>query len=148
MGLKNFAQARHVIQFGDNDLNVRGLSANDVTAIIFENKSVVEDVFSVFEDANLTASNLDDEKLKTFIGNIAIRAPYVVASIIAHASDEPDEYENAAKLPLPVQTEALIEIARLTFNDKAGFERFMGNVKAAVASVKKAGLPLQMTGTR
>jgi len=135
MGLKNFAQARHVLAFGENSLNLRGLSANDVLAIIYENKSVIEDIMTLAEAAGIKNGLPSDNKLIEFIGTVSIRAPYIVASVIAHASDEPDEFEAASKLPLPVQTDALTEIARLTFNDRAGFERFVGNVKAALASI-------------
>lgn len=141
MGLKNFAQARAVIKFqsadGEQSFNLRGLAANDVLAIIYENKSVIEDIVTLAEQSGVTKKLHDDKALIEFMGTVAVRAPYIVASVIAHAADEPDEWENASKLPMPVQTEALIEIARLTFNDKAGFERFVGNVKAAVASVLK-----------
>lgn len=150
MGLKNFAQARAKIALpggdADNTLSVRALAANDVLAIIYENKSVIEDIMTLADEAGITKKLPDDKSLIEFIGTVAVRAPYIVASVIAHANDEPDEWENASKLPLPVQTEALIEIARLTFNDRAGFERFVGNVKAALAGVVKRAPQTSVTG--
>jgi hypothetical protein len=65
---------------------------------------------------------------------VAIHFPFVLGALIARGCGEPDLWEKAMTLPLPVQVEAIEHIARLTFVDRAGFERLVGKVKAVLGN--------------
>jgi hypothetical protein len=142
MSLKNFAVEKHVITVGDNSLELRGLSPNAVFSIVYENKDSIELIADLVEKAGFKDDKLPaNEKLMELVGQVSLHAPFVIASIIAHGCGEPDAWENALHIPAPVQLEILTELARLTFTDRAGFERFLGNVKAAIAAVSQQRAP-------
>jgi hypothetical protein len=63
--------------------------------------------------------------------------PDVIAKVIAAAADEPELWADYKKLSVPLQMQALTDIARLTFIDRAGFETFVGNVMALAQAVRR-----------
>lgn len=136
MALKDFVQEKATLLFGSNALELTGLSTNDVLGVLYEHKSSLEELAGIIESAGLKSGVLPDKDgLLKLVGEVALRLPYVVAALIARGCREPDAWEKALGLPMPVQLDALTLIAGLTFNDRAGFETFAGNVTAAIASV-------------
>lgn len=147
MALKNMVVERHTIKFGQNEIVVRGLSTNDVLAVLYQNKDSLETLLKLATEAGVThtAELPDDGALMGLVANAVVTAPFAVASVIAYACDEPDALDAALSLPAPVQIEALVEITRLTFTDRAGFERFVGNVMAAIGAAKALAPSKRMT---
>ena len=60
-------------------------------------------------------------------------SPNLIARVIARAADQEDEWQMVRdNYSVVLQFDLLVEIAKLTFNDPAGFKRFVGNVLSLV----------------
>lgn len=138
----NFYQKRTEVKFnGEVACTVRGLTPNDLAQVMVENAGDLESVMQFFEkDATLSRINPhDDDALATALrentskmfGKIVSLAPNLLAKVIAVASDDSDKWEAVRdNFVLPLQLDALTEIAKLTFVDADGFKAFVGNVLA------------------
>jgi len=142
MALKNYTIPRLPVVLAEgNEIQVRGLNLDDVSFLAQVHRDDVDRIIATFRS---DVPSLDPEAVETAVrerGNAMIAAllqhfPIVAGNVIAVASDEPEQWDVAQKLPVPVQVDALMKIARLTFNDFDGFKKFVGNVLAAVQSAK------------
>ena len=123
---------------GEVVATVRGLSPADVSAILVSVGEDLAALFSVVEDVEGIKISLDDketlaEKLMTewpkIIVSVSEHLPNVIAQLIARAADSPDDWEMVKEhYSFVLQFDILAEIAKLTFNEPAGFQRFVGNV--------------------
>ena len=126
---------------------VRGLTPHDILGIIAANPVQVDDLFeqinggvkdNVNEDSS--AEEIADAvqgQADASMQKILMTMPDLVAKVIAVACDSPDRWEHIQKnFVLPLQFDAVSEIARLTFVDPPGFRRFVGNVMALVGTFR------------
>lgn len=133
MGLKNYKPVRHEISLGDDSFFVRGLSLEDISALVNHHLPDIEALFTLFE----RGSSLDSDAAFQEIVMAAInQAPGFVANVIALASDEPDAAQEAQQLPGPVQVQALLKIGDLTFKDVGGIKKGMGDIAALLSRLK------------
>lgn len=147
MALSNYVIPRTDIKIDkSNSMSVRGLCLEDIGFLVSVHRDDVDAIVEAFRGKALKGASANtpldpsaieaavrdnsDELLSTLLQQF----PLVVANVIALACDEPDEWQNARRLPMPTQMEAVIEIARLTFEDAEGFKKFMGNVLAVLRS--------------
>lgn len=148
---KQYQVPRKDVSWNDQLLGTfRGLTANDFVVVIAENADDADKVLSALNDEGGTASKLldaaeavrdtgslsvmPDDAAKTF-GKVLLKAPDLVAKVLARACDSPDEWEFIRdNWTLPAQFEAAQEVARLTFIDPPAFRRLVGNVMALVAN--------------
>ena len=70
------------------------------------------------------------------------KVPLLEARIIAEAAREPDYVDAVRYLPLPVRTEALLEIFRLTFVDIETAGKMLGMLQGVFQAIQ-AKLPAQ-----
>lgn len=144
MALSDYTVPRKQVDLGGgNFIEVRGLGMEDVSFLVSVHSDDMDAVVEMFRPK--TSGQITPEAIVKkaqeddgMIAGLLQSFPLLAANIIAVACDEPDQLSNARRLPLPKQTEALIEIARLTFEDAEGFKKFVGNVTAVLrsASVK------------
>ena len=123
---------------GEVVATVRGLSPADVSAILVSVGEDLAALFSVVEDVEGMKLDLKDKEaladtLMTqwpkIIVSVSEHLPNVLAQLIARAADSPEEWEMVKNTyGFVLQFDILAEIARLTFNEPAGFQRFVGNV--------------------
>lgn len=147
----NFYQQRTEVRHnGEVACTVRGITPNDLAQVMVENASDLESVMQFFErdsmlsridptDDDALATALRDNTSKMF-GKLVALVPNLLAKIIAIASDEAGKWEIVRdKFVLPLQLNALTEIARLTFVDADGFKAFVGNVVALAENAPGKG---------
>lgn len=156
MALSNYSIPRTTIALGDgNEISVRGLNTEDISFLVQVHKADVDAVVAMMRGTIKDAKTPDeiaaavtkqgDETLLLAVQHF----PLLIGNIIANAADEPEAWDNATKLPAPVQLEALLAIVRHTFNDVDGFKKFVGNVTAVLRSVSQkpqAGTTPKSTG--
>ncbi|MBT9159045.1 MAG: hypothetical protein DDT26_00294 [Dehalococcoidia bacterium] len=144
----DFQVERKRVEWGGQfAVEVRGLTPSDIVRVIAENPVEADAVFDALEgdvresvasgaEPGAIADALSGDAAASF-GRIAAKAPDIVAKIIAVAADSPDDWRVIReRFVLPLQFDALQEIARLTFIDPPGFRRFVGNVMALVGAFK------------
>lgn len=133
MGLKNYKPVRHEIPLQGNDpLSIRGLSLEDISALVQHHLPDIEALFELFE----RAGSMEDDAFRQIVVAAVNEAPGFVANVIAMASDEPDAAENAQELPGPVQVQALLKIGDLTFKDVGGIKKGMEDIAALLSRLK------------
>jgi hypothetical protein len=115
MALSDITVPTEVISVGTNNFTVRGLCFDDVTRIIQKHQVAVEKVIDAYGNKVPDAAIL-----QMLIGEL----PDLTAQVIACAADEPDNIAIARKLPMPKQVEALVAIAKMTFDEVGGVKKF------------------------
>jgi hypothetical protein len=124
MGLSNLVIASERVQVpGNEDLVVRGLGLDSIIFLVRNNQSGLEEIFSKVQNGGIEASSVEGLAV-----TLADRAGPLAFQIIACGVGEPDQWRQAALLPLPVQVEALEKIIRLTFAGEGGVEKFLETV--------------------
>lgn len=152
MALSDYEIPRTTIKLDKrNKIEVRGLGLEDVSFLVRIHKGEVDDLINAFrkkvvnnDPAKNAEGNFDptaiDDLVKSggddLIYGFLQQFPLLAANVIAVACDEPNSWQTARQLPLPTQVEALLAIARLTFEDAEGFKKFVGNVSAVLSSVR------------
>lgn len=126
---------------------VRGLTPHDILGVIAANPVQVDNLFEKIS-GDFKEQAIDDptdeqiaDRLqagaKNSMQEILMTMPDLVAKVIAVACDSPDRWEHIQKnFVLPLQFDAVSEIARLTFVDPPGFRRFVGNVMSLVGTFR------------
>lgn len=124
MGLKNLVIPTETINVPGNDpLVVRGLDLPSILFLVRHHQEALSDLFNkaqggVFDDATVDAIALA----------VFETAPELAAKIIACACDEPDEWQNAMRLPVSVQVQIIERIGVLTFAAEGGVEKLLETV--------------------
>lgn len=135
---------------GGGDIAVRGLSVEQVVALVREDRDTLTSAFEAFtarDDIAAAAKAMAegepapeiDEDIA--VGDVASglleTAPRLVAKIIAWAAGEHDAVEQAARLPFPLQLDILIEVGRLTFETTSP-KKFMETVITLLGSANRS----------
>jgi hypothetical protein len=95
-------------------LTLRGLSIADASELMRRHGEALNSVYAE------TIDGQDQLPSAQIIAQTLMKAaPSAVAEIIALANDAPEHADKVAKMPIPVQIEALSEIAILTFHSEA-----------------------------
>ncbi len=127
MALADFTPERVAIHYKGKALaEVRGLCLEDVSLLVRYHLNDLQRLVELMRgaDGDLFARlNMDGFLLK-----LISDAPVLTGNVIAVASDEPSNGEQARRLPLPVQIRILQEIVRLTFEDVGGPKAFVALV--------------------
>lgn len=115
MALSDITVPTETISVGTASFTVRGLCFDDVTRIIKTHQEAVEKVIDAYGNKVPDAAILQ---------MLISELPELTAKVIACAADEPDAVQNARKLSMPKQVDALTAIARLTFDEVGGVKKF------------------------
>lgn len=132
--------SRAVSLGGDNSFTVTGLSLQSIEILVRTHLPDIEELFELF----MSGGNFTNDDLKRLALTLATRAPGFTANLIALAAGETDATENAARLPFPVQLQALADIAELTFAEVGGIKKFVETVAGLLSSMK-IKVPPQVT---
>lgn len=118
---------------GGVSFEVRALSLSDLSAIIRIHRDATEEIVAALSrhaDAGGTV-----EAMINMVMTMIAEAPALLATVIAYASDEPDEAAAARNLPLTVSVEALNTIGSLTFSDIATLKKMIANAKELITGM-------------
>jgi len=115
-GLSGLVSKEVVIVVNDHEFSVRGLTVCGLAKIASTFKS---ELVGLFEGT----SDLDQ---------MLIGSPLFVATVISHASGEPDQVDKAKELPAGVQLMALKEIWDLTVGEPEELGKLVRMVKSAM----------------
>lgn len=107
------------IKVRNTQLVVRGLAFVDVAALIQQHRNELDRLVGLF-----TAKVGEKPGTQDLIKVLLAEMPALAAAIIAHGCDEPQQASKAARLPIAVQTEAILAIGRLTFEEAGGVKKF------------------------
>jgi hypothetical protein len=138
MSLKDFIIATEVVAFRGGSIELRGLALNDVTALIRNHLADLNRLFDMYDDEETRASALAEAA--RFALTLVQESPAVVAKMIALCSDEPEHEATAARLPIPVQVEAVRKIIELTFEEAGGAKKFLDSVTSLVKGIMPQSL--------
>lgn len=127
MALSDIAVPTETISVGRHSFSVRGLSFEDVTALIQRHQAALESMIGMYGKAS------DADLLQFLIRE----SPTLAAQIIALASDEPDQELAVRKLPMPAQVDALTAVAKLTFEETGGVKKFAGQIAGLLGGMRQ-----------
>lgn len=120
-----------------NGLEVRGLSFHDFTVLFSQYGDAVDKIFELIEgDSSTIKAFSDGIDIKAFGADLLKRAPQLVATLIALATDMPDRATQMERIPLPVQIKLLEAIYRLTVEDTGGLTNFIQLVLGLAKEVR------------
>jgi len=134
MALADYVVERKAVPFKGGSFDVRGLSLDDVTVLMREHLSDLDQVFELY------ASSASQEALVGETARYAIKlvqeAPGLVSNVIALASDEPGSAATARSLSIPVQVDALEKIFMLTFEEAGGAKKFFESLSRLLTGLR------------
>lgn len=137
MSLAALQLRTETVVYEQQEIKLYGLSSNAIAGLILSQMSSLESLFDIVQAAGV--KGVEDIN-RVDVGEIGQRllaeAPEFMARVIAYAAHEPDHWHKVLHLPSPVQLKCLTAVAKLTFNDEAGFREFVGNVAGAVRNAK------------
>ncbi len=132
MDLANYSPTRRDIPLGAaGTLSVRGLSLADVSLLVEAHQNSLVAAYASFEQMRGQAGSDDTTLFATLALGLVREAPQVAADIIALAADQPHAAKGAANLQFPVQVQALIAIASLTFEAGGGLGELLAALRSA-----------------
>lgn len=131
MGLKNLVIPRKTIAIPGGDMTIRGLATDDITALLLFAPDDVEQVINEVQGAGNDAA-----AQHAAISKLLAKFPALVAFAIALAADEPDEVDNARRLPISAQLDAVVAILDMTFSEPDALGKFIANLRALFAKVR------------
>ena len=95
-----------------------------------------DDISEIFEKISEVKDENADVDFMQEIMSLVRKVPLLEARIIAEAAREPDQADAVRYLPLPVRTEALLEIFRLTFVDVESAGKMVGMLQGAFQAIQ------------
>lgn len=134
MSLAAFKPETRQVKGKNYDLTVRGLSMTDVASLLRTHLEDLDHVFELYEQQG--ADSMGTVALSRFALALIKDSPGLVAHAIALACDEPDQVENAARLPFPAQIAALKDIGTLTFEGIGGIKKFAAEFSDLVSGLR------------
>jgi len=142
MSLASYTPETREVPLGrGNTFSVSGLSLQHIEILVRTHLEDIEALFDLIADG---AGNFEPDDLKKLAISLATRAPGFVANVIALAAGEHDATANAARLPMPVQIQAIHDIGELTFTEVGGIKKFMETV-AALLGTMSATMPKKLS---
>lgn len=114
------------VDFGDNFVEVRGLSLPDISALVDAHTMTAVELFDKFTGRD--KDSFTDADAATLARELVVKFPAICAHVIALAADAVDDYDLIKKLPADVQISALEKTAALTFQMQGGLGNFLETV--------------------
>lgn len=136
MALSDYKPETIKVKGRNYQFDVRGLSMQDVAALMRTHMDDLENLFKLYEQQG--SEELTAVSLGRFALALVKDAPGLTAHIVALASDEPEAVDNAARLPFMAQVEALKGVGTLTFAGVGGVKKFMTNLDDLLSGVAPA----------
>lgn len=126
MSLTDFAPPKTVVHSRGGDVEVRGLTLDDIAVLMRDHLDDVNALVELFERnaGTPTADNMVSQIVTNAVSLIR-EAPGLVAMMIAMACDEPDAVDNARSMSMSLQVKVIKAIAELTFEEAGGPKNFI-----------------------
>lgn len=135
MGLKSLKFITAEVEVADGEtFTVRGVSLQDAAILVeLYQEPIMKLVGKIQEQGD--AVNLEE-----LARSAILDAPALAASLIAMAADEMDEegLAQAARLPIPVQLDAIFKIGELTFRTEGSLKKMVETVRASLVAATAA----------
>jgi hypothetical protein len=143
MALKDIKLPTETVTFSGGSFELRGLSTEDVSALIQVHMSDLEEIAINLMTMDQNKAS-DEDFIRGLIVSIAQETPELIASLITLSAGEPDAEAMtiARKLPVSVQLEACLKIYKLTVEDFAAIKKLIAaNLSPEIKETMKAKLP-------
>lgn len=141
MPLKDLVIPSETILIPNNGpLVVRGLGLDSIVFLLRHHWAAAEEILQRAQDGTLDASSVEELAV-----SMADQFAPLAAMIIACGAGEPNEWQNAQKLPASVQIDAIVKIGNLTLIAEGGLEKMMETVIKVLTGVGGLNLPSQLT---
>lgn len=127
---------------GGESFAVRGVSLQDTIALVRHHGPALSNLFNQIT----SGKDVRIDAMLSVATTLLEQAPEMVAELIALASGEstPEAVAGAARLPLPVQLDALEKIGKLTFFAEGGLGKFAETVIRVMQGTSGAINELQL----
>lgn len=139
MALSDFTPETIEIKSKRVSFEVRGLSMIDLSSLLRVHYDDLENLFRLYEEEG-DKPEFSNVAMARYATKLISDAPGLVSHIIALAADEPQMVDQAKRLPMMVQLDALKAIGKLTFEEVGGVKKLVemlrGLVKEVAPSVK------------
>lgn len=123
---------------GEQTITIRGLSVADIGAILHEHANTLDKLYQ----EHIVGESENPPEIDVLVRALMTEAPQAVASIIAHANDEPDSAETVLSMPGMDQIKLLIAVAQLTFHSEEELgkvvEALIGGMRSITNTINKA----------
>lgn len=126
MALRDYKPKTDVLHVGQERIEVRGLNTRDLSILFDAYRDDLVALHTLWS-AN-TSAPTDFSRTSAVLVEAVRTLPALVSGVIAMACGEPDATENAASLPFPVQLDAMVKIAALTFEESGGLGNFFASL--------------------
>lgn len=135
MSLSEFKPDTLEVKTKKVSFEVRGLSFIDLSSLLRTHLNDLESLFTLYEKDS-AAGAVSNMAMARYATSLIREAPGLVAHIIALAADEPEMVNNAARLPLLAQTDALQKIGKLTFEEVGGVKKLMAQISQLASDLR------------
>ncbi len=125
---------RKIILPGDGSFFVRGMSLEDISFITSRHLHQLVELFEKIKQEVPEGKDKKPEDINQIIRTAITTAPEAVATIIALAADEPEQTEMVSRLPVSIQTEAIMAVVEMTFESEAHMGKFMQAIVKAMTA--------------
>jgi len=124
--------------------SVHGLSLSVIMALMAQgHRSEIEDAVDTLRKA--VGDDLENAgdmgQIVGALSSVVANMPQLCAKVIACCADEPDMWETVLKLPVSAQLDALIKIAKLTFDGEDSVKKFLLDLILMLTSLRRAATP-------
>lgn len=127
MSLSDLTFETATIRAGKSSFDVAGLSLADLTVLLTQHRDEFLAAVDLFQKHEADPS--------TFALELCRLLPTLVASGVALAAGEPSMAGKVAKLPAPVQLDAVMAVGRMTFTDPLALPNFIANLTGLLGGV-------------
>lgn len=132
MPLQEYKPKLETITFDGGEFTVRGISLPDVALLIDMHEGTISTIVELAQSRAEMFNSGDDglvrEAMTDLISSLIRESSILMSNLIAILADEPGTLDQASKLPITVQLEALTRIAELTFRDPASVKKLAADV--------------------
>lgn len=136
MPLREYIPKTETVSFPGGSFNVRAISLPDVAIIVDVHEYAISLIADKIRNRKEMFESGDEamvhEAVVELASELVREAPVLVANLIAICADERDSMEQASKLPITVQIEAMMKIVGLTFTDLAAIKKLAADVMKLV----------------
>lgn len=125
MAIKDFYVETREVPFGKGgSFTVEGISFDHLAKLFTEAKDEMLQAMDLYDGM----AESGEVKTEALIMAMLHQVPDLVARVICLAANEPGAEAQVRKMPFPVQTDALMAIADLTFVEPDALKKFLGHL--------------------
>ena len=144
MALKDLVIEVEEVVTRTGKFSVHGLSLSVIMSLMAQgHRSEIEEAVEALRKA--VGDDLEkagnSEQITGALATVVTTFPQLCAKVIAACADENDMWETVLKLPVSYQLDALIKIARLTFDGEDSVKKFILDLILMLTSLRTMATP-------